>query len=270
MNVNALKDIHRQMRRTGILLFLDSFMEALNNHEQILSVIHLAYASETLLKARIAQEHPLLIFSKLPPLPNNNSVQNPLDIINLFLEKGRTFSYIDLPNQLWAVTGISMTKEQQEKYTNFGYLRNQLIHTSMTSEQNLNLETIKYSVEVLSPLIKEFWGKSIIDFVKNHPEYSWKFYEGMIEESIVDKGIKVDNVLRELLGEESKKGYEKLLARNEEHEERLKIELDTGLIDKQAEEWEKEFGDYPNSHATDPYIEALIKWSNFLDCFCNS
>jgi len=257
MSASVLKNIHRPMRKTGILLFLNTFMGALKkNDDDIFDVIHLAYASEILLKARIAQEHPLLIFSDIPKIPKNNALKERLSIINLFLEKGRTFSYNDLPDQLWATTGISINKEQREKYTKFGHLRNQLIHISLTTKENLNLEAINYSLEVLSPLIHEFWGKSIIDFIKHHPHYSDEYYEGRIEESIIKKGITIDNNLRELLGEESKQGYEKFL--NE-----------SGYYEKEAKKWEEQYGDHPDLY-DDPYGEAKEKWSNFFDSFCNS
>ncbi len=91
----AISAVPRNMRRIGMLLFRDAFMEALRN-QQLLCVVHAAHAAEILLKARIAQEHPLLIFSKLPKsLPTKDA----LTLIDL-LENGRTLSYDELPDQL--------------------------------------------------------------------------------------------------------------------------------------------------------------------------
>ena len=55
----TIRDIPRNMRRTGMLLFRGAFIEACHG-ENLLCVVHVAHAAEILLKARIAQEDPLL------------------------------------------------------------------------------------------------------------------------------------------------------------------------------------------------------------------
>ncbi|MTJ52431.1 hypothetical protein FJR38_07000, partial [Anabaena sp. UHCC 0253] len=60
-----MKDVPRNMRLTGMFLFRSALIEA-SRGEIPMCVVHTAHAAEILLKARIAQEHPLLIFSKLP------------------------------------------------------------------------------------------------------------------------------------------------------------------------------------------------------------
>jgi hypothetical protein len=125
--------------------------------------MHAAHAAKILLKARIAQEHPLLIFSKLPKAnPNKDS----LTLIDL-LEGERTLSYEELPDQLWATTGIKIA--QIDEYRQFGRQRNQIVHLSLTNDDTLDELTLRYSLELLDPLIESFWGKSVIEFIVNDP-----------------------------------------------------------------------------------------------------
>ncbi|MEP0873679.1 hypothetical protein NDA01_28500 [Trichocoleus desertorum AS-A10] len=104
MDHSSMRDVPKSMRRTGMLLFRDAFMEAVQG-QNLMCVVHAAHAAEILLKARIAQEHPLLIFSKLPkPRLKDNSALTLMDL----LEDGYTISYGELPDRLWATTGIKM------------------------------------------------------------------------------------------------------------------------------------------------------------------
>lgn len=68
-----------------------------------LSVLQAAHAAEILIKAKIAEEDPLLIFEKLPQSHSMDS--DSLEFCHLF-EKGRTVQYWDLPDRLWATTGM--------------------------------------------------------------------------------------------------------------------------------------------------------------------
>lgn len=62
-----------------------------------LSVLQAAHAAELLIKARIAQEHPLLIFESLPR--STQAAGAHLDLEDLF-KQGRTFQWSDLPERL--------------------------------------------------------------------------------------------------------------------------------------------------------------------------
>lgn len=90
-----MQDVAKNMRLTGMLLFRNAFLEALDRQERM-CVIHTAYAAEILLKARIAKEHPLLIFSTIPKPNLQNS--DPLTLSTL-LEQGRTITYDELPDR---------------------------------------------------------------------------------------------------------------------------------------------------------------------------
>src|SRR5882724_9151673 len=70
-----------------------------------LSILQAAHAAELLIKARIAQEHPLLIFDELPRSTQGSG--SLLDLQDLFA-RGRTIEWADLPARLWAVTGQSI------------------------------------------------------------------------------------------------------------------------------------------------------------------
>jgi hypothetical protein len=73
-----------------------------------LSVLQAAHAAEILIKARIAQQHPLLIFEHLPKPP---AVKTRLSLEHL-LEQGRTYQYSELPDRLWAATGIMIPNRE--------------------------------------------------------------------------------------------------------------------------------------------------------------
>jgi hypothetical protein len=87
-----------------------------NDYWAELSVLQAAHAAEVLIKARIAEEHPLLIFEQLPGLPADAA---PLNLAQL-IERGRT--YHELPDRLWACTHIQLPNI--ELYRRFGRLRN--------------------------------------------------------------------------------------------------------------------------------------------------
>ncbi|MBD1907496.1 hypothetical protein NDI37_24945 [Funiculus sociatus GB2-A5] len=256
MDQASMKDVPRNMRRTGMLLFRDAFMEALESKTPM-CVVHAAHAAEILLKARIAQEHPLLIFSKLP---KPNSTKDALTLIDL-LEGGRTLSYKELPDQLWATTGIKI--KQLDQYRAFGRLRNQIIHFSMTNAKALDKLTLSYSLEVLDPLVENFWGRSVIDFITNDPDpyYADSLDTGMLEDSIIEKGFPIDQRLRKLLGDVSREGWEKL-------QEHFK-----GIESKTDEEWQADYeafaesqSDYPDDRYQE-FGEAVANWTAFLDSF---
>jgi HEPN domain-containing protein len=256
-----MKDVPRNMRLTGMFLFRAAFREALQG-ETPMCVVHAAHAAEILLKARIAQEHPLLIFSKLP---KSNPSKDALTLIDL-LEGGRTLSYEELPDQLWATTGIKI--EQLDQYRKFGRLRNQIIHFSMTNVNALDTITLRYSLEVLDPLVESFWGRSVIDFIKNdpHPAYyaAAEVECGILEESIRKKGFPIDQRLRQLLGEASREAWEEMQADNEQYHKFHES--------KTAKDWEAEYQDWSETQADsgDEYrelAEAQANWKTFLDSF---
>ncbi len=125
-----------------------------------LSVTQAAHSAELLIKARIAQEHPLLIFEQLPRLTKSAN-GNQLDLDDLF-KQGRTVQWSDLPDRLWAVTGLTIPNRQ--KYDDFGKLRNGIQHFGPNPAQDAGEETLKFVFEVIDPFINECWGLFAVDY----------------------------------------------------------------------------------------------------------
>ena len=221
------------MKKTGMFLFQDAFLEALyGKTEHSLYVIHITQAAEILLKARIAQEHPLLIFEKLPEMSQSNKSEDALNF-HYLIQKGRTFSYSKLPDRLWATTGIKIEKKSLEFYNNFGQIRNQLIHFSHTNKSQSELQelTLNYSIEVLNPLIEEFWNVSIVEFIIKNPKYHREIINGEFELKIC-KFFTINEWWREKLGEESKQAFKERI----EEEKEMQSYPTEGDYEKEYEE----------------------------------
>lgn len=139
-----------------------------------LSVLQAAHAAEILIKARIAEEHPLLIFEQLP-----RSAQVDGDNLELgdLLEKGRTIQYAALPDRLWATTGIRLPNI--ETFQDFGKLRNKIQHFTSPSKHNCSQETIEYIFKVIDPFINDCWGLYAVDYNEDYEPYIY-FVEGLI------------------------------------------------------------------------------------------
>ena len=105
---SALEGIWQYMRDLGLGALAHANRHAAyaameNPRWPELSVLQAAHAAELLIKARIAQEHPLLIFEQLPR--STQVAGTHLDVEDLF-KTGRTIQWSDLPERLWATTGI--------------------------------------------------------------------------------------------------------------------------------------------------------------------
>lgn len=131
-----------------------------------LSVLQAAHAAELLIKARIAQEHPLLIFEHLPRSSQATGVH--LDLEDLF-RQGRTFQWSDLPERLWATTGLSIPS--RDRFDQFGKLRNGIQHFSPTPSGDAGEETLRFVFEVIDPFIHSCWGLFAIDFDEDDEPY---------------------------------------------------------------------------------------------------
>lgn len=245
------------MRRIGMLLFRSAFIEALQGHTPM-CVVHAAHAAEILLKARIAQEHPLLIFSKLPKSESN---RDNLPLIDLLLKDGRTFSYDELPEQLWATTGIKINQVAQ--YKEFGRLRNQVIHFSMTSAKKLDQLTLNYSLELLDPLVESFWGKSVIEFIARDHSTSNYISSGILEAHLLDNSFTIDQRLRRLLGDGSQEAYERMRIITEDEAGRTFYE---SLTPDELEQISQGSTLYDDDDY-DELIENQKNWKTFLDSF---
>jgi hypothetical protein len=155
-----------------------NYMSFDNDKWPELSVLQAAHAAEILIKARIAQEHPLLIFEQLP-----RSSQVDGDILELkhLVERARTVQYFDLPDRLWATTGITLINT--EKFQTFGRLRNSIQHFVPPPNINFGTETIKFIFEVIDPFINNCWGFYAVDYNEDTEPYQY-LIESLIRHSV--------------------------------------------------------------------------------------
>jgi hypothetical protein len=131
-----------------------------------LAVLQAAHAAELLIKARIAQEHPLLIFDRLPH--SSQAAGEHLDIEDLF-RQGRTVQWSDLPERLWASTGISIPN--RDIFDSFGRLRNGIQHFGPPPDRNASDETLRFVFDVIDPFINQCWGLFAIDYDEDDSRY---------------------------------------------------------------------------------------------------
>jgi len=131
-----------------------------------LSVIQAAHAAELLIKARIAQEHPLLIFDQLPRSSQADGERLDLEAL---LRSGRTVQWSELPERLWATTGQVIPA--RERYDSFGRLRNGLQHFGAPSGLDPGTETLRFTFEVVDPFINECWGLFAVDYDEDYEPY---------------------------------------------------------------------------------------------------
>jgi len=142
-----------------------------------LSVLQAAHAGEILIKARIAQEHPLLIFEQLPKAQADEA---PLSLQRL-VESGRTYQFADLPDRLWATTGFKLPAI--ERYRTFGRLRNSIQHFTVPRGISVSTEAIRFIYEVIDPFIHACWGLYAIDYNEDHEPYVY-LVSGLISRGI--------------------------------------------------------------------------------------
>jgi len=131
-----------------------------------LAVLQAAHAAELLIKARIAQEHPLLVFDHLPrPSQAGGSRLN----LEALFERGRTLQWADLPDRLWAATGISLP--EKTRFDSFGKLRNGIQHFAPAATHDPGEETLRFVFSVIDPFINQCWGLFAIDYDEDYEPY---------------------------------------------------------------------------------------------------
>jgi hypothetical protein len=149
-----------------------------NPHWPELSVLQVAHAAELLIKARIAQEHPLLIFEQLPR-PTQASRAH-LDLQDLF-QHGRTFQWTDLPDRLWATTGMSLPNKAA--FNSFGKLRNSIQHFAPVPKIDFVEETLHFEFSVIDSFLHECWGLFAIDYEEDTELYVY-FTAALVQREI--------------------------------------------------------------------------------------
>ncbi len=138
-----------------------------------LSVLQAAHAAEILIKARIAEEHPLLIFETFPKVrPDNQEIK-----LDHLIQSGRTVLYSDLPDRLWATTGIRLS--DVNLFKQFGTLRNTIQHFAVPERADAGGKALEFIFGVLDPFINECWGEFAIDHNEDHEPYTY-LVDGLI------------------------------------------------------------------------------------------
>lgn len=145
----------------------------------ILSVLQAAHAMEIFVKARIAQEHPLLILDKYPKESSDGSLLNLSDL----MDSATTIQYKDLPSRLWAATGIKI--ENVEFYKSFGMIRNKIQHLGIPEGIDFGDLTNRYVYEVIHPFIFKCWNLFAIDYIEDE-----HYHEGMVSR-LISREVKV-------------------------------------------------------------------------------
>jgi hypothetical protein len=194
------RKISDHMKEFGLTLFgraisdsTFSEMTAPYNHAVALTVA--AQAAEILIKARIAQEHPLLIFKKFP---SSASTPDALSVTELF-DQGQSHTYESLPEILWASTGLRL--RELHLFREFGKLRNTIVHFAVPNV-DLGATTLEFCTACLFPFILESWPGS------QPLEYGAEWYEdlisgGYLEYALMNHEIPIGEELRQALGPES-------------------------------------------------------------------
>jgi hypothetical protein len=176
----AIKDkfkIASQMRDFGLSMVAKgvvnaTFSEHGEPYSHAMGLIQVANGFEILIKSKIVEEHPLLVFSKIPK--EANLLDGNIKMEDL-MEHGQTIMYSELPDRLWATTGYKI--ESIQLYNKFGRIRNQIIHFAIP---NISLSefTLEFTFKVIEKAINTWWDTTILDYAQ---EYSDTFIENIFE-----------------------------------------------------------------------------------------
>jgi len=142
-------------------------------------VLQAAHAAELLVKARVAQEHPLLVFEQIPR--STQSAGSQLDLEDLF-KQGRTLQWVDLPARLWAATGLTIPS--RERFDSFGRIRNGIQHFAAPPDMDAGEETLRFIFEVVDPFINDCWGLFAVDYDEDLEPYL-SFVQALVSREIL-------------------------------------------------------------------------------------
>lgn len=173
-NHMAIKDKHRmanQMKDFGLHMIAKgvvnaTFSEHGSPYSHAMGLVHVANGFEILIKAKIVEEHPLLVFSKIPK--ETHIADGNLKFEDL-LEHGQTIMYSELPDRLWAATGYKI--EPISLYNEFGKTRNQIIHFAVPEASLADL-TLNFTFKIIEKALNEWWDVTILEYAQEYdPDY---------------------------------------------------------------------------------------------------
>jgi hypothetical protein len=164
-----VRAIGPHMKELGLHLFGRAlinvvFNEMMNPYAHAMGVVHCAQAGELLIKARIAEEHPLLVFESLPK-PTEGDAK--LELKQLLVE-ARTIKYSELPNTLWAATGDRI--KDHAGFKSFGDLRNSIAHLCLPKDVDFHARTVDYGFKIIEPLVRRWWSVDVVEFMEQYDE----------------------------------------------------------------------------------------------------
>lgn len=178
-----LKQVGDHMKELGLgalthAMRLSLYSDPNNGYWSDLSVLHGAHAAEILIKARIAAEHPLLIFSEIP-----RSTQTGTQLLAFqdLVQKGRTIDYQDLPERLWATTGQRL--QDLEVFKEFGRLRNAIQHFA-SPQGDASMRTLEFVFKVLDPFLIENWGLYSLDFNEEFGDHYDHIFDTLVHNDL--------------------------------------------------------------------------------------
>jgi hypothetical protein len=174
-----LKSVAEHMRELGLgalthAMRLSLYSDQNNSWWGELSVLHGAHAAEILIKARIAVEHPLLIFADIP---RSTQASGQLLAFEDLVQRGRTIDFQDLPERLWATTGQRLS--EPEVFREFGRLRNAIQHFASPAEDP-STRTLEFVFKVLDPFLIENWGLYSLDFNEEYGDHYDHIFETLV------------------------------------------------------------------------------------------
>ena len=158
-----------QMRDFGLFMVAKgvvnaTFSEVGSPYSHAMGLVHVANGFEILIKAKIVEEHPLLVFSKIPKETNitNGNIK-----FEDLLEHGQTIMYSELPDRLWAATGYKI--EPIKLYNEFGKIRNQIIHFAVP-EISLSEITLQFAYTIIENAVNEWWNTTILEYAQEYDD----------------------------------------------------------------------------------------------------
>ena len=168
----AIKDkfkIATQMRDFGLSMVAKGILnvtypEKGDPYSHAMGLVQVANGSEILIKSRIVEEHPLLVFNKIP---TNTKISDGNLKFEDLLEHGQTIMYSDLPERLWQTTGYKI--EPISLFEEFGKVRNKIVHFAVP---NISLSelTLKFTFNIIEKAINKWWDTTILEYAQEYDE----------------------------------------------------------------------------------------------------
>lgn len=164
--LDELQEIYKDILALGLAaLSHANRIEVQTDKWTELSILQVAHATELLIKAEIAKEHPLLIFDKIPSPPKNDAgeIVDDLTVARLS-EKGHTIEWNSLLDVLWASRGVKNI--ETEKFKKFGQIRNSIQHFGIAPpNENISYLTyLQFIYEVIDPFLYTYEKLYAIDY----------------------------------------------------------------------------------------------------------